>query len=384
MITSSKHIFSGIFILFFIPINSISQTTDQQKQEVLYEQATPLIESGNYAGAVAKMQEAYDACPTCADAMTIKLQIDAMGQLTKLDDMKYTCSNIPTDQGVNYDFHKSNVGKILFSKTEIVKEKETSGMFETSFTTADNIYSRVYLPHSVQYECANMGMCFNNASNVMYRWTVDGGSYSFSKSYYSDGTSTFNGYDQEVIDQWTTWQPGLSPSSAEGYSSSDLQFFYSMLEFLPEGKHQIKLEIYIDIPEDEEPTASRSEQNCHKYTTKFGAEKVLASGEFTLNVKESDKSKVKTKTGTLSKAELDKKNQDAFIGTMESSGIWLINKCSEAVTVNTGNCKTTVKGNSSTRITLKKGSLITTESGVVLQEITSDCSSTRLDVPICN
>ncbi|MCB9224961.1 MAG: hypothetical protein H6582_12325 [Crocinitomicaceae bacterium] len=384
MKTNKKNYLAGILFLSLIPFQSFSQNSAKEKQDALLEEAIPMIESGDYSGAVAKMQAAYDACPTCDDAPAIKQQIDAMGMLTQMDDMKYKCSEIPTDKGVTYDFHRSNVGKILFAKTEIVKGEENQGMFTSTFTTADNIYSRVYLPHSIQYECANMGMCFNNSSNTFYRWTIDGGSYDFSKSYYSDGRSTFNSYDQEIIDQWTTWQPALSPSSADGYAQSDLQFFYSMLEFLPDGKHQIKLEILIDIPEDEEPTSARSEQNCKKYTTRFGTEKVLAAGEFTLTVKNSDKPVVKSKTGTLSKEELDAKNEKAFIGTMESSGIWLINKCGHSVTVNTGDCKTTVSANSSTRITLKKGSLITTESGTILQKITTDCSSTRLDVPVCN
>lgn len=306
--------------------------------------------------------------------------------MAQMEDMKYKCENIPTDNGSSGSFHDSNVGKIVFSKSEIVKGQENPGSIVNSFTSSDNIYSRVYMAHSIGYECANMGICYGDPyHSTIYRYTVDGGKYSFSKSYFDDGTMTFNGVSEDQMNKWTTWQPALSPSSKDGYGTSELQFFYSMIEFLPAGNHTVKLEIVIDIPEDQQPAGSRTEENCRKYTTKFGEEKVLAVGEFTLEVKEADKSKIKSKTGALSKAELDKKNQDTFNSTMENSGVWLINKCSSPVKVIAGGNSVTVNGNGSTRISLKAGQSIESTSGSVIRYFSSDPpAGQRTDVIVCN
>lgn len=360
--------------------------TKKPKQDALVEEATSLIESGAYSKAKIKLQEAYNACPSCEDAPEILAVMQSMDQITGMEDMKYKCETIPTDNGLSGSVHESNMGKIVFAKTEIVKSAENPSAFTNSFTTSDNIYSRVYLSHSIGYECANMGICFGDPYHLTtYRYTVDDGTYDFSKSYFDDGNMTFNGADEDQINKWTTWQPALSPASKDGYGTDGLQFFYSMLEFLPAGKHKIKLEIVIDIPEDQEPAGSRTEQNCKKYTTKFGPEKVLASGEFTLEVKEADKVKIKNKTGALSKAELDKKNQAAFNSTMENSGVWLINKCSNPVKVKVAGNYTTVSGNSSARLTLKAGDSIESSSGTLIRYFTSDPpSGQRTDVIICN
>ncbi|MCB9195849.1 MAG: hypothetical protein H6598_06470 [Flavobacteriales bacterium] len=358
----------------------------QPKQDALLEEAVPLIEAGKIAEAKVKLQQAYDACPTCDQAEEIKGTITALDQMGAMEDMKYKCETIPTDNGMSGSFHEANVGKIVFSKAEIIKGQENPSAMTSSFTTADNIYSRVYMAHSIGYECANMGICFGDPYHqTIYRYTVDGGKYSFSKSYYDDGTMTFNGVSEDQMNKWTTWQPAISPSSKEGYGTHELQFFYSMIEFLPAGSHTIKLEIVIDIPEDQQPAGSRTEENCRKYTSKFGEEKVLAVGEFTLEIKEADKAKIKAKTGALSKAELDKKNQDTFNSTMENSGVWVINKCSSAVKITAGGNSVTVNGNSSARLNLKAGDSITNSSGSVIRYFSSDPpAGKRTDVIICN
>jgi hypothetical protein len=302
----------------------------------------------------------------------------AIGKMQQLEEMKYKCSEMPTDNGMSGEFHKANVGKIVFSKSEIVKGKENASAMTNSFTSADNIYARVYMAHSLQYECANMGMCFNNSSNTFYRFTVDGGAFSFSKTSYSSGTSTFNSAGEELLNKWTTWQPAMSPASKEGYGTAEMQFFYSMLEFLPEGSHKIKLEIFIDIPEDRDGGAE-----VLKQTTKFGPEKVVAVGEFTLNVKSADKPKVKAKTGTFSKAELDKQNEDAFTSTMTSKGVWLINKCSKSVTVKCNGESVTVSANSSVRKVMSEGQLVTSSSGSLLKKIDQNPQVYRIDVNVC-
>lgn len=374
------------------------ETTGKETGEELYEKGNVAYEAGNYKEALAyyekaeengysdgemkiKMRECRDNLDTNKQAEDEKKLNEAMGKMNALDDMKYKCSDIPTDNGSSGTFHDANVGKIVFSKSEIVKGQENASAITNSFTTSDNIYSRVYMNHSIGYECANMGICFGDPYHrTAYRFTVDGGKYDFSKSYFDNGEMTFNSVDEELMNKWTTWQPAMSPASKDGYGTHEMQFFYSMIEFLPAGKHTIKFEIVIDIPDDK-----KTDYNTYEYTTKFGPEKVVASGEFTLEVKESDKAKIKTKTGAKSKDEMDAENQKAFNSTMESSGVWLINKCSSSVKVYAGGNPVTVNGNGSTRISLKAGDSITDSSGAVLRYFTSDPpSGRRTDVVVCN
>jgi hypothetical protein len=314
-------------------------------------------------------------------------QTEALKILNDLEGSKYKCSEIPTDKGISGDVHQANIGKIVFSKSEIVKGQENTGSFTNSFTTADNIYSRVYMAHSIGYECANMGICFRDQYiNTNYRVTVDDGAYDLSKSYFDKGTMNFNSVGEDLMNTYTTWQPALSPANSEGYGTDELQFFYSLIEFLPAGKHKIKLEIVIDVPEDEQPSPpARYEEQCRKYTTKFGPEKVVALGEFTLDVKESDKAAIKAKTGAKSKAEKDQENQDTFMGTMQSSGVWLINNCDGEVKVYAGGNPVSVSGGGSTRISLRAGDSITDSSGSLIRHFTADPpAGRRTDVVVCD
>lgn len=373
----------------------------EDKQIELSKKGEEAYDAKKYKEAADLFQQAHDACPDCSAAKrgdyisrknsalemleteksNANADSEAEKMLQNLNNNKYKCSEIPTDNGSSGDFHDANVGKIVFSKSEIVKGQEDASAMTNSFSTSDNIYSRVYMNHSIGYECANMGICYSDPyHSTAYRFVVDGGKYDLSKSYFDKGEMTFNSVDEELLQKWTTWQPAISPESKDGYGTSEMQFFYSMLEFLPAGKHTIKFEIVIDVPEDK-----KTDYETYDYTTKFGPEKVVASGEFTLDVKEADKAMIKTKTGSKSKAELDAENQKAFNSTMESSGVWLINKCSSSVKVTAGGNPVTIDGNGSTRISLKAGDSITNSSGTLLRHFSSDPpAGRRTDVIVCD
>ncbi len=52
---------------------------------------------------------------------------------------------------------------------------------------------------------------------------------------------------------------------------------------LPEGTHKVKVELVFDIPKDETETGSGYGEP-KKYQTKFGKERVIAQGEFDINI----------------------------------------------------------------------------------------------------
>jgi len=61
-----------------------------------------------------------------------------------------TVKNIPIDENIiTSDFHRKNVGKILFSKTPITIKKENPTQFTKNFVATDKIYAVVYLPQSI-------------------------------------------------------------------------------------------------------------------------------------------------------------------------------------------------------------------------------------------
>jgi hypothetical protein len=68
---------------------------------------------------------------------------------------EFNAGNIK-DEGMTSDAHTKNVGKVVFSKSEIAEKNENQSAFTTSFSGADLLYARCYLAKSLwntpQYE----------------------------------------------------------------------------------------------------------------------------------------------------------------------------------------------------------------------------------------
>ena len=240
---------------------------------------------------------------TPEEAAAQQAQID--GIMGQMEAQKYSCDNIEKDNGISSPVHTKNIKKIVFSKTEIVKGQENESSFTNSFSATDNIYPRVYLEKSIGTEAKSIGDCYGGSNFI--RWTFDDGATKLPE--WLD-ESNFTATDEDL---WTTFQPGMSPSESDmNYDESKIKNFVKIVRYLPVGTHKVKMEVVYDIPEDEQPAGSRDEQNSRKFTTKFGTEKVLATGEFTLNVTEAGKKALYKKACPLYKDEVADYNRSAF------------------------------------------------------------------------
>jgi hypothetical protein len=219
---------------------------------------------------------------------------------------KYKIEAVP-DNGIINDLHRSNVGKVVFSNAEIVKDATSSSNFKNSFNLGDDIYSRVYLDKSFTNEGNSIGY-ISQFTDFHLRMTVEGQKFDVLPNTKIDPSGVQQpcliegpwGYplskvaeDPEIKDKWTTFQIAISPKQTEvkDYPSAEYRdFFYRMYQ-LPVGKHKVKLEVVFDIPCDEvnKGNYGTDPDTGRKWSTKFGPEKVLAAGEFEINVTEAGK-----------------------------------------------------------------------------------------------
>lgn len=203
------------------------------------------------------------------------------------------------DNGITNDLHKKNVGKIVFSNKEIAKAETSDAGFVNTFNLGDDIYSRVYLEKSMTNEGNSIGY-IAQFMDFKVRMTVEGTQFNaipLTARDYNDPNPS-NGYPRSIVAEdpdrrsaWTTFQIGLSPNASHvaEYPSTEMHdFFYRMYQ-LPAGTHTVKLELVFDIPEDEAPQGSGMIDEGRKWTTKFGQEKVLAVGEFKINITDAGK-----------------------------------------------------------------------------------------------
>lgn len=136
----------------------------QPKQDALLEEANAMIEAGNYAGAKAKINEAYNVCPTCDGANKLPDLAASMDKMVELDDMRYTCQEkyYKENEGITGKTHEKYMKKIVFSKSVITKGSENESNFTNSFSLTDDIYARMYFERPVNDEPRNIA--YNNWS----------------------------------------------------------------------------------------------------------------------------------------------------------------------------------------------------------------------------
>ncbi|HMZ93419.1 MAG TPA: hypothetical protein PLD56_02775 [Chitinophagales bacterium] len=196
---------------------------------------------------------------------------------------KYNCQEKEVSNGYSSEVHKKYSNKLVFSKTEIVMSNQNEATFSNTFTLKDNIYSRIYLSESPVYTAQTMGLCCKGGLYCMklfYRYIID-------------NKETNNQYAvlSTPEPKKITWQLGISPSKEDvnsGYPLREIYKFKDLTSELSEGTHKIRVEYFMEIPDDD------TERGL-LYSTKFGKEIVLASGEFTLQVKTADKTEMKEK-----------------------------------------------------------------------------------------
>ena len=276
--------------------DNMTGTPQHKKQEALAEEALVLIEAGNMEAGMNKLQEAHDACPTCPDAAEMKKMLGTRTQMDQLEAMKYN-KPLVKDEGVTSPMHQAHMKQIVFSKTNISKSGASESQLSNSFNLGDDIIGRIYLEKSPANE-KNVTVADRSFLGSFYlRLTIDGNKQ-FSHSLNIVKTKedlerqyqTNNGdYDTDLAggDVTTTFRFGISEKQDFFVKNLPYEFIYEYLWSLPAGNHKIKMEYVYDIPDDE--ISPKGDMESYLYTTKFGPEKVLATGEFNLNVTEAGK-----------------------------------------------------------------------------------------------
>ena len=204
-------------------VNTAGKSADDIQREY-WKMADDAMDQKKYADAKALYQKAEDADPTSsaakrgdfksgisnADAYinnykeNAKVASETDALQNKLAGMQYKIDPVE-DNGMSNEFHKGNVKKIVFSKSEIGKTTSSSSAFANSFTLGENIYSRVYLDKSMTNEAYSIGTYPTN--NFRYRITVSGKTFN---SLYNNSNILVPG-EEEVYSKWTTFQLALSP-----------------------------------------------------------------------------------------------------------------------------------------------------------------------------
>lgn len=295
--------------------NTNVEVTGNETGEELYQKGNVAYEAGKYSEALAYYEKAENAgysdgemkikmreCRDANDPAKQKEEQDALNTanetMNKLDAMKYKLDPVP-DQGITNDFHKANIGKIVFAKSEIPKTETSSSNFTTTFNLGDDIYSRVYMEKSFTNEGNAIGY-ISQFTDFRYRMTVEGQTFNVLAPTKRDAPADeIDGYplskvaEGESKDTWTTYQIAISPKVADvkDYPSKEYRDFWYRMYQLPAGNHKVKLEVVFDIPADEVYKGMYGDgpDQGRKWTTKFGKEKVLAVGEFNVNITEANK-----------------------------------------------------------------------------------------------
>lgn len=273
----------------------MSGTPQQKKQQALLEEASALLDAGKTNDGMAKLKEAYDACPKCSDSKEIEQLLGVQGKMDEMDAMKYS-KPLVKDEGITGTIHQAHLKQIVFSKTNISKSGASESQFTNNFNLGDDIIGRVYMEKSNVNEKNGTVADRSHLGSFYLRLTIDGGKqYSHSlgivqskgdlERQYETNTGD---YDTELAgSEATTFRFGISEKQDFFVKNLPYEFIYEYLWSLPAGNHKIKMEYVYDIPEDE--VDPKNDLNNYLYTTKFGPEKILASGEFNLNVTEAGK-----------------------------------------------------------------------------------------------
>lgn len=191
------------------------------------------------------------------------------------------------------DLHSKYVKQIIFSKSEIPKTGASENALASTFNLGDDIYARTFIEKSCRNEQINIG-AQKYDGKFGYRIYVDGKlftdmpgtkrpGYKLDGEYSTDGLSIY----ESARETSTTFAQDLSRSwggekdKGAYYDGLLLDFYYNAW-LMPAGAHKVKMEMVFYIPAD----GALAE---YKWTSAFGKEKILASGEFTLNVTEAGK-----------------------------------------------------------------------------------------------
>jgi hypothetical protein len=200
------------------------------------------------------------------------------------------------DQGIWNDFHKKNVGKIVFSSQKIFHNSPDESLVEDTFDLTQPIKARIYIDKSLANKCAEL-----EASGLHEK---DAFNYALYKRIDLQGALQIDGlepilFTMPVIEssaqkeQWTTWWYSLIPEENVNwkvYPENAWEYvFGKTISALSAGTHQVKISI-----------------SMHCLDPKFAQTVPLVNGSFVLAFSESDR---KVWLNKMQNVEADSQNE---------------------------------------------------------------------------
>ena len=116
------------------------------------------------------------------------------------------------DQGMTSELHRQNVGKIVFSNSEIKFRNEDPAQLRTEIKLSEPLYARVYLPkamlnHPFYIQGQEIPMARLEAHQTI-KMFIDG-----KKQAYRFGEfAAHEELGEKAATEWTTWQMNLNPT----------------------------------------------------------------------------------------------------------------------------------------------------------------------------
>ncbi len=138
------------------------------------------------------------------------------------------------DDGVKTDFHKNNLGKLVFAKSDV--PADGAGATNSFANLAGGIYARAFMPQSIKNWYAPKGRSNSYSQNLLISFSVNGKEYTAESAVSKD--------DAEKA----TSIAFLFLPTAEKDNSGISKMFVYTVSTLPAGKHKINVSVRVQDP----------------------------------------------------------------------------------------------------------------------------------------
>ncbi|MCK6541334.1 hypothetical protein L6Q79_01485 [bacterium] len=166
------------------------------------------------------------------------------------------------------DFHKTNRGKIVFSKTRIVLKKETSATAQSSFTAGENIYAMAYFKSTIK-ELSKYGSMSPKITIAVYVDPAEGGILT---PWTANKTGEYIVKSDHPKMQETTLEVEMTPDPQQTERPEVAAEFAKLFSELSPRNHTIKVGLFAN---DQEVAWGTFELDCSEgqdnYKTLSGA-----------------------------------------------------------------------------------------------------------------
>ena len=157
------------------------------------------------------------------------------------------------DDGISSETHKKNIGKTLFSKTEVLFKKENLNTWTTNFNWGDPIYARMYWAEGL------------NNIYLKNGWSKPMDTYRYVLRFYFNGKYVAEKIVQSSGER-TSLPLCLYPAKSDSYDWSEMHILANNLGKFKNGSNKVKVEV------------------CAYVRSKNLRSEPISSGEFYLNV----------------------------------------------------------------------------------------------------